>query len=460
MGRYKKNFRFKLDYQEKLNSINAESIYRSFQEVYNGNIIYNLYKSDIIQIQIFYSSDDLLYDKMLYLQENNINLIDGISIYEPQNIHPPTNINLSESRLIGLKDDDCIWENGFRYIILEIDRIKMLDKYTSGDENYAVITLHENALAPIHSKYNYNIFDYDYPNKFEAVNNEDFIHFGSIMFRLEFDFQPTYFYKDKIKIKFVPKIKIRKPFYSSTELSHNDIINHIDAISILLSFYYNREIDFFHCIINEPNNVLTFVKHIDLPSNFTKPIDFNDDLITLNSFINESNYNNVHKYLEVITNIVSKLIFSSRLDTISEFMILYNIIEIIRNHYLTKKIISNVKENYKFKHKDSQVTNTIRTKLSEIAEMINDDQKDHFKTSIENIIGFLKRKNIGNQFNSLFEYLKIDTKNTYKLDFNKIINFRNKVYHGSIKLTEENKIIEINIKLRKLIKDLTRLILT
>ena len=82
MGRYKKNFRFKLDYQEKLNSINAESIYRSFQEVYNGNIIYNLYKSDIIQIQIFYSSDDLLYDKMLYLQENNINLIDGISIYE------------------------------------------------------------------------------------------------------------------------------------------------------------------------------------------------------------------------------------------------------------------------------------------------------------------------------------------------------------------------------------------
>jgi hypothetical protein len=422
MGSYKNNYRFKLDYHEKLISINADSTYRSFQENYNGNIIYNLYKSEFVQIQIFYKAGDYLFDKMEYLQENDINIIDGISIYEPQYAHPSTNINLKESTLISLKDDGGYWENGFQYIIIEIDRIKIQDKYTSGNDNYAVVTLHENALAPIHSEYKYEMFEYDYPNKFEAINNREFINFGDIMFRLEFDFRPTYFYKGKFKIKFIPKIKIRKPNYSSIELSQNAIIKHIDAICILLSFYYNRQIDYFHCIINEPNNILTFVKYLDFSSDFTKPIDFTDDNNTLDSLINEADFEKVCNHFELITNIVFKLIFSSRLDTISEFMILYNIIEIIRNHYLTLKQISKVKENYTFNHKRSQVNETIRLKLSEIAEMINENQKESFIKSIDNQIVSLKRMNQRDQFNSLFEHLKIATISKYKLDFNEIYN--------------------------------------
>lgn len=455
MEHFKNNYNIKLNYGKSINALLTKKKLGQFDDKYNANIIFNPYSPEKVQIQIFYNPGSFLYEKLEFLDKKNIDLISGISIYDTREQSPHVSLDLSECKFLNLKDDDCIWENGFRFVIVDIDSIKIKEVYKSADENYAIFTLHENAISPIDLQYEYVAFDYYNPEKFEAKNIQDFLSFGHFRFRLEFDFYLTYFYKDKINIKSVPRLKIRSQSYQNDDISHEEIINYTNILCLLLSLYYNREIAFFHAKIFQPENVLTFIKHINIPTDISIPKPFNEKYNSFYDFVYDCDYSKIESEFLTLSNIVSKLILSSRLDGVSEFMILYNILEIIRNFYLSKKIIMPVKENISFKTNRKIANKIIRSKLSEISEIIHDDEKDNFILTIDNKVEFIKRKSMSNQFKSLFVNLKIDLKNNYGINFKEIIKMRDKIYHGSIDISELANISDTNEILRRLIKNLT-----
>jgi len=121
-------------------------------------------------------------------------------------------------------------------------------------------------------------------------------------------------------------------------------------------------------------------------------------------------------------------------------MILYNILEQIRNEYiLSGKIeidkdgkIPNIKkvfEKYSFSETEGKTDKFIKDALSTITSIVSDEHKELFTSEIQYKINPVKLISMTNQFKSLFEFIKIEPE-TFSLDFVKLKSLRDAIFHG------------------------------
>ena len=302
-----------------------------FKEHFNSNIIFNYYRPGRVKIQIFYKQN-YLFDNLKILLNNNIDLLSGISVAKNKFGQPGSNIDFTDSKLLDFNDGGGHWENGFKFVILEIDKISVVENFKIGIDG-GEFYLCENAMLPLGMNYKVEAFHFDKPNKFEAKNEFDgFYNFGEIKFKLEFQFEETMYTKFKTTFRRIPILTVD----DNEKLDSNSIIQYANILCILLSFYYDRNINFFRAQIRQPEDTITFIRQISYQINDDMDFPLLKKYKSFVEFISICNYKSTSANYEFLEVLISKFIISKNFDIESEFMILYGLLEKIRNYFLNK----------------------------------------------------------------------------------------------------------------------------
>jgi len=159
--------------------------------------------------------------------------------------------------------------------------------------------------------------------------------------------------------------------------------------------------------------------------------------------------------LEFTVGLIDRFNFSFQIYGEAKFMILYNVLEQLRNHYILKSFIETEKaahppklksvvEEYRFVAKSKkEINDYIKSLVQKIVEIVHDDDKEMFNEEIMNKVNLIKLSSMKNQFKSLFRHLSIDP-SAYDLDFEKLLSLRNSIFHGR-PIKENNEYLkEIN----------------
>jgi hypothetical protein len=165
--------------------------------------------------------------------------------------------------------------------------------------------------------------------------------------------------------------------------------------------------------------------------------DFHNDPLNL---ISDIDVKTAIERKDFLMRIIDRYNYALKTDGESKFMVLYSILEQVRNEYiLSGKIekdkagitpnLKKVKEEFSFKIRSKDVDSAIKEILSKIADIVSDEQREQFLQELPSKIGSIKLLTMTNQFKSLFEYLNISPE-AFGLDFRKLLALRNSIFHG------------------------------
>jgi len=143
---------------------------------------------------------------------------------------------------------------------------------------------------------------------------------------------------------------------------------------------------------------------------------------------------------ELVSKLVERFNYALKVGNETKFMILYNILEQLRNHYILTGQIerdkagnppnpNKVRDEYKFVHGVDKTNNFIKKILKQITEIVAPEDKATFESEIPNKVPDIKLMSMSNQFDSYFKFANVDPKK-YDLDFEELKGLRNKIFHG------------------------------
>jgi len=424
-----------------------------FSPYYDARIIYNKREPNHIDLIIYYKQSEFLLEKFQKLTEERFNILSGISTQPAQQVweHPDI-LDFTNSKLLNIEESHH-WEHDRKPLILKIDNLDILinSRYV-GDGNFQ---LTENVNQHIYEYYNYGgLGNYSPLDKFIESDNNKEMSFGNIQIKLSF----RHDYGDSTKFSFT----INRDAYlnisdNSEKLSDIQILEHGEILCVLMSFYWQKSIDYFIAAIRVNNvenyrtrEVYKYSNHqIDESENYSLKIKY----ATVYEFLETLNYQNVLNHKNLLIEIVPKLIKTKSVDDTSGFMLLYNILEKIRNYCISKPIEGtnlDIKEEFKFSLSKSATVKYIKGKIKEIVDIVDSEDKEEFLQKANQKVTFIKKTGLTDQFDSLVSYLQLDP-SAYNLDFIQLIKIRNNLYHGS---ESQEDVKPYNNKMIDLINDL------
>lgn len=405
----------------------------SLSDSYNARIIYNTRKPDYIELFIFHPSSERLFEAFQFLQSKGANILDFIQSKPIENQwgHPIV-LDFTSSKLIEIKESP-FWEHFKKPLILKIDNLELLFDYKYAIDGH--FQLIENAHQHIEELIHYGFLANHDPNDlFIFSNNNREIIFGPIQLSLSLNHE----YGDSTKFQF----EIIKDAYltikdDSSNLKDIDIIKHGNLLCTLMSLFWEKSIDFFnaHIRINDNQNYHTRVIYKYSNHFIDDAIEYNlkDRYTTIYDFIESLNYTKTLNINPLLEEIVPRIIMSKNVDEISEFMLLYNVIEKIRNYCIINPIDESkllIKEEFKFIVSKSKTNDIIKNKIKEIAEIVDPLDVQAFLEKASDKVSFIKKTGLIDQFDSLVKYLTLDPL-AYDLNFTNLIKIRNDIYHGN-----------------------------
>ena len=401
---------------------------------YDSRLIYNQIKPELIQLTIYHPHSDYLFEKLLHLRSVDINLLDLIKP-EPKESkwHHPDVLLFSESKLVNIQESHY-WEHNKKPVILTIDNASlMLEGRYSGDGRFK---LTENAFQHIKEYVDYGLLGrHRYNDRFiDSDNNKD-SRLGPAKFKLSFEhfYGPSTAFEISI---------IRDAYLTVTDdsgtLTDEQIIKIGEAICLLMSFYWQKSIDFFKATIRVINNADYRTREVLKYSNHTvdknKASLLEDKFSTFYDFIDSIEYEKFINNSSIINDSITRIIKTKDVDEISAFMVFYNIIEKIRNYCKEFPLDNNkleIKEEFDFNVSKSATDKFIKNKIKEVQEIVAASDVDAFVEKASDKVSFIKKTGLIDQFDSLVGYLGL-TPSDYGIDFPVLIKLRNKIYHGDI----------------------------
>jgi hypothetical protein len=423
-------------------------------KIYKCELIINDKKDNEIKLKIFFDDKEYLGDKIVSWSHNNdLNIVDyfqAIEIIQPENL---LEIDFLNYKYKGMGNSTSYYENGLKYFTIKLTGIKKI--YNNSENLTSTVYLNQPSFRLIELNYQYNN-NFSWENekyKWQPENKiKDYIKFGNIAFKPEHKFyNSTKNHLEKISIRKEPKLSIE--YNNLTEL---EIKNHIELICTLYSFYSLENIDYSISRIYTKDRLHIEIK--DVSNNNIKDFHgiFRWDFFQnpLNLLINV-NPNLILEDLDFYKKTVERFIYSQKTSGESKFMILYSILEQIRNKYiLGKKIeiekageepnLKKVVEEYSFNLSKTKTDKFIKKTLEGITEIVSECDKELFKKEIKFKLTPIKVVSMINQFQSLFDYLQIEPKD-FELDFQELKSLRDSIFHGRPISEDLKKLNKINL---------------
>lgn len=406
-------------------------------KVFETRLIYNRRKPEYLQITIFYENSFHLFERFENIQEKGISILGLIKKESPQfQWQHPNYYDFSNSKLIKMKDSSK-WEHNKKPLVLIVDNLNVIvESSYVGDGRFK---LTQNIFQHLDQYISYGTLGVYGPNdRFIEKNLNKETSFGPIKFTLSFE----HFYEYEQDYSPYSISILRDAYLTITEetkeLKDCQLINLGVKICSLMSFYWEKPIDFFFSQVRisdtgdyRTKEVLKYSDNeLDKSSNFLLKAQFE----TFYEFVESIDYEKFITNSDILQELIPRITKAKEIDNISSFMILYNIIEKIRNYFLENPIDGKpfiIKEEFEFSNGKKSTDKYIKNKIKEIQEIVVESDKEEFDKKASDKVTFIRKTGLKDQFNSLITYLELNSSN-YEIDFIYLIKIRNSIYHGKL----------------------------
>jgi hypothetical protein len=409
-----------------------------YDAVYDASLTFNQIKPEYIKFAIYYDNSDYIFEKLELLKENGVDIP---SLIQPapteHQWHFPSILNFEGTNLISL-DESHYWQHDKKPVILTLDNVSIAD--SGGFFYHGRFNLIENAIKHIAKYITYNYtYRIDERERFVEHNANRIIHFGPVEFTLMFEHYYQSFVSREITIARDPYLVITDPSETLTAEQLTELGNNL---CLLMSLFWQKAIDFFHAKvkINSLPNYRTkeLIKYSDHQADKSDNSILEEKFEDFYNFIERVDYNQFCSHTAIIADVTTRIIKSKNIDSISRFMVYYNIIEKIRNYCMDNPIRGNslsIKEEYDFTTGNKKTIETIKNAIKSISSIVQESDRESFLANASNKVTFIKKTGLIDQFESLITYLNLNPQD-YTIDFRSLIKIRNDIYHG--KMPQEN----------------------
>lgn len=412
--------------------------------IHDLRLLFNQRKPEHIQLTIYSQPSDHLVEKLQLLKEENINILELIKPKPAEHKWDfPDILDFSNSNLINIEESHY-WEHNRRPVILTIDNLNILiESRINGDGGFQ---LTENIFQHLEKYIQYGeLSKYSSNEAFIYKDKNRNTNFGPITFKLSFEHWFGTFGKHSFEITRDAYLNISD---NSNQLTDSDILKQSEFLCILMSLYWQKPIDFFHAQIRRNNEdkyrtceIFKYSNHfVDESEHYLLESRFK----TFYDFIEALNYKQVITNSEFLKELVPRLLKIKNIDGISSFMILYNIIEKIRNYCMISPFKGSqleIKEEYNFTESKSATDKYIKNKIKEIKEIVKKHETEEFEKNAHKKVSFIKKTGLIDQFESILLHLELDPSD-YNIDFTVLIKTRNNIYHGKLPNTDIQPYVE------------------
>jgi hypothetical protein len=229
------------------------------------------------------------------------------------------------------------------------------------------------------------------------------------------------------------------------------ISNYVESINLLTSFYISEEVDFMYGQYFTNDCEITHFKRLSMHMNVTGATKCNHaaHLGLYQFFSSIKNKREVIKEITLLKDLVDRFILAEKMDGRAKFMLLFSIIDGVRNFYIKSKPNFYIKEFFEFSLGKHKTDKTIKNKIIELKDVLKKKDQKEFIESVNGKAIEIKRYPVKLQFDIFFKKLKVDLSN-YKLDLNEVIGIRNQIFHGHIFEIEKLQLNILNSKMRDL----------
>ncbi|NWL02583.1 hypothetical protein DM790_17300 [Flavobacterium collinsii] len=401
---------------------------------YDSRLIYNQRSPEEAQLTIYYKPSDHLYEKFRALAKAGINILDLVNPAASANkwMHPEF-FEFSESSLIDFHETHY-FDHDKKSVILVLGNFCLFEngRY-AGDARFR---LTDNAISHLAGYIRYGLLGtYDSDDKFIERNKNRWTRFGPVEFLLSLSH--SYKQGEPKKDFVITRDALLVCRDESEKIKDLELLSLGEGLCLLMSLYWEKKIDFFNAVlrVNDRENYGTrevFKLSGDNPDT-SQEFHLKDSYADIYEFAESVDFEKFQSFRELIQDAVPRLIRIKHLDDISVFMILYNIVEKLRNFFLTAPLNGSaftVKEEFLFTRTDNQTNNFIKNKIKEIGEIVDDKDKKEFDAKAFQKVTFIKKTGLIDQFESFIAYLNLDPGN-YNVKFDELIKIRNLIYHGN-----------------------------
>ncbi|MGV3587510.1 MAG: hypothetical protein ACO1OF_10930 [Adhaeribacter sp.] len=410
---------------------------KEFSLEYNAELVFETGSNFFIKV--YFDNKELLDRKIMdWDPKYSFSLLSKFKVTEIINPKRLLHIDFGNYYHKGITSSTDFYEFGKQYFTIKPEGIRLV--YEAKEQFDSEIYLNDTAFNLIELNYRYQSnFPWNKDKfKLKPVNKiKEFIDFNNIKFIPEHNFFVTNKNSDKlVTVEKEPRFRIKHD-----NISELQIKEHVTTLCDLYSFYTNKKVDWkFARIYAEGKQ---FVEIRDTINEENKDFhglfiwDFSQNPLNLIKNVNAGELVNNRKF---VSKLIERFNYALKTSDETKFMVLYSLLEELRNHYiLTGKLINNVtnkipnslkiKEEYKFIIGREKSVNFIKTALEKIIEIIDDSDKDLFKAQIFQKVPGIMHLSMNNQFESYFKSVDVEPKN-YDLNFKELISLRNDIFHG------------------------------
>ena len=405
-----------------------------YDAVYDASLTFNQIKSEYINFTIYYDNSDRIFEKLELLKEHGVNIPNLIKPAPAENKWQfPSILNFEDTNLISL-DESHYWQHDKKPVILIIDNVSIADE--GGFFRHGRFNLTENAIQHIAKYIIYNhTYHIDERERFVEQNNNRAIRFGPVEFTLMFEHYYQSLTGRELTITRDPYLVVTDHSETLTAEQLTELGNNL---CLLMSFFWQKAIDFFHAKvrINSLPNYRTkeLIKYSDHQADKSNSSILEEKFGTFYDFMERVDYDQFCNHTAIITDIITRIIKSKNIDSISRFMVYYNIIEKIRNYCMANPIRDSklsIKEEYDFIPGKGKTIDIIKDAIKSISSIVQESDRGNFLANASNKVTFIKKTGLIDQFESLITYLKLNPQD-YTIDFRSLIKIRNDIYHGKM----------------------------
>lgn len=313
------------------------------------------------------------------------------------------------------------------------------------EQHDSIFSLSTNSHHLIERGYSINDFEFSSRNEFSWIPklNKSFpIVFGDVTFTLEHNFTlPEGSRGPEVIIKKHPVLRI-----TGKGLDTEIHCKHARAICTLLSLFLNDNIDFNYSKVSGLNTSdFLYWSKSNLPQIEKKRGNFSH--LFHYDWINWIQNFDTHKAVQeeaFLRHIVPRFNLAMASKGETRFMLLYNVLELIRN-----KTIDSLKENTRSSNRlrlvqgKEKVERKIKHQLKALQNLIAQEDKEIFLSSLDGKAAQILYIPMNSQFDDFMKTLGL-TADNYGVNFKELISLRNEIFHGALTSIQSHEVSEIN----------------
>lgn len=345
-------------------------------------------------------------------------------------------IDLKDYEYSGMEHNSEFHEAGLDFFTIQLTGIKLIYKDTSDQQPDSEIYLNGTAfnLIELHYRYHFNLPWKNDSFKWEPTNRvTEWVKFNDLYFIPEHRFYNTKSCNTTVSLEKHPRLRIKH-----NGLNEQDVKTHVNLLCNLYSFYCHKEITWTESKIFSEGKLYYEVKRSITEDNRLPHGIFIWDFIQnpLNLIRNvDSAF--LFKESSLVARMITRFNYSFKLSDESKFMILYGLLEELRNQYIQSRLIekdangnpNRAKEEYGFILKPKDVDKEIGNALKNLVKFVESSQQEMFRQDIKHKVFGIRVLSMADQFRSYYEFIKVDPE-AFGLDFAKLKSLRDKIFHG------------------------------